>query len=137
MSLDVGLLNKPHVFKLTCMNCFDLALITFGIDSCCPLFFITALIIYGADIDYSRRFYEEGDDFIVDDDDLMLMRDNGSLVATFPSGKITRTAKTRRLNKIQNKIKIHKNLKTKRRVRPFRSCKSHFVTYVLYVFRRS
>ena len=57
-------------------------------------FFITALVIYGADIDYSRRFREEGDDFFVDDDDLMLMRDNGSLVATFPSGEITRTAKT-------------------------------------------
>ena len=62
------------------------------------VFFITALIIYGADIDYSRRFREEGDDFFVDDDDLMLMRDNGSLVATFPSGEITRTAKTWTLN---------------------------------------
>ena len=109
MCLDLGLLNKPHVFKLTCMNFCELALITFGIDSYCPLFFITALIIYGADIDYSRRFHEEGDDFIVDDDDLMLMRDNGSLVATFPSGKITRTAKTRRLNK-KKKTKT-KNMK--------------------------
>ena len=72
---------------LSCMHICDTVLITFGIDSYCPLFFITALIIYGADIDYSRRFHEKGDDFIVDDDDLMLMRDNGSLVATFPSGK--------------------------------------------------
>ena len=78
---------------LSCMHICDTVLIAFGIDSC-PLFFMTALIIYGADIDYSRRFREEGDDFFVDDDDFMLMRDNGSLVATFPSGKITRTAKT-------------------------------------------
>ena len=48
----------------------------------------TALIIYAADTDYSRRFHAEGDDFIVDEDNFMLMRDNGSLVVTFPSGTI-------------------------------------------------
>ena len=55
---------------------------------------ITALIIYGADTDYSRRFQEEGDDFIVDNDDFTLMRDNGSLIVTFPSGKVNHRAKS-------------------------------------------
>lgn len=56
---------------------------------------ITALIIYGADTDYSRRFEQEGDDFIVDKDDFVLMGDNGSLIVTFPSGKVNHRAKAR------------------------------------------
>ena len=77
------------------------ALTTLNRSSCCicdyssdlllslyVAFVTTALIIYAADTDYSRRFHAEGDDFIVDEDNFMLMRDSGSLVVTFPSGTI-------------------------------------------------
>ncbi|KAK7092485.1 hypothetical protein V1264_008223 [Littorina saxatilis] len=44
-----------------------------------------SLIVYGDGTDYTRRFQEEGDDFLVDEDDFTLMRDNGSLAVIFPS----------------------------------------------------
>ncbi|KAK7092483.1 hypothetical protein V1264_008221 [Littorina saxatilis] len=44
-----------------------------------------SLIIYGDGTDYTRRFQEEGDDFLVDEDHFTLMRDNGSLAVIFPS----------------------------------------------------
>ena len=46
----------------------------------------SALIIYGALEDYSRRFQQKGDDFFVDGDNFMLRRDNNSLIIAFPSG---------------------------------------------------
>lgn len=51
-------------------------------------FLSSALIIYGGDTDYSRRFQKEGNDFLVDDDKFTLMRENDSLVVSFASGKL-------------------------------------------------
>ena len=44
-----------------------------------------ALIIYSSGVDYSRRF-QHGHNFTLDSDDVMLMRDNDSLIIAFPSG---------------------------------------------------
>ena len=48
--------------------------------------YLSALIIYGGAEDYTVRFQQKGDDFLVDDDHCMLKRDNHSLIIAFPSG---------------------------------------------------
>nr|KAG5695137.1 hypothetical protein BaRGS_017236 [Batillaria attramentaria] len=45
-----------------------------------------SLEIYADDIDYSLRFQNENEDFLVDTDNFTMFRDNDSLVVFFPSG---------------------------------------------------
>ncbi|XP_025078060.1 uncharacterized protein LOC112554482 isoform X2 [Pomacea canaliculata] len=46
----------------------------------------TTLVVYAKDVDYTRRFVQEGDNFTVDDKSFMLHRDNDTCVVSFPSG---------------------------------------------------
>ena len=47
--------------------------------------YVLALIIYGKDEDFSRRFRDKPN-FLVDTDDFLLQRNNDSFEAVFPSG---------------------------------------------------
>ena len=49
------------------------------------VYFFLALIIYGKDEDFSRRF-RDNPNFLVDTDDFLLQRNNDSFEAVFPSG---------------------------------------------------
>ncbi|PVD36016.1 hypothetical protein C0Q70_02986 [Pomacea canaliculata] len=46
----------------------------------------TTLIVYVNGTDYTTRFSQEGNNFTVDNDDVMLTRDNDTCVVSFPSG---------------------------------------------------
>ena len=56
---------------------------TMFVSVACVYFF--ALIIYGKDEDFSRRF-RDNPNFLVDTDDFLLQRNNDSFEAVFPSG---------------------------------------------------
>lgn len=59
----------------------------FTMKICSPVLIFSALIVYVNGTDYTTRFSQEGNNFTVDNEDVMLTRDNDTCVVSFPSGK--------------------------------------------------